>query len=1142
MERQRGFTLLVLILILSAAAWSQTTTGQITGVVTDSSQSTVAAAKVTSISQETGAIQTTTSNEVGIYRLPALPVGVYRLTVEKEGFGLVTVEKIVLNTASTARVNIELKIASVSERVEVTATSPLLNAETVTGSAVVNNTAVENLPLRVSGGFRDPVALAGLTPGVTGTQGAGGFVTMISGGRGFQQEILLDGTPNMGFSNSLSAAAVTPALDTIAEFKVLTSIPPAEYGRTDSGLVTMTTKSGTRDIHGAVSDQIRNDAFDARPVFAQRRDRVRQQEFGAHVGGPVYIPKLYPQRDRTFFFFDYNGFRQSVRNGGIFRTVPTDRMRGGDFSEWPRTIYDPLTNSVGADGLMTRTPFPGNRIPEQRLSGLALKMQELYPRANAPGVVNNYLGTQISTTSTNAYFIKVNHDIVKNNRLTVSYRAKTNLNQNQGVLGRVLDGGGYDPPERTGNWILSDDHFLTPNLLNHFEFGYVRSRLIGQPSTGRDIGFQIPGAFGPGRPSMNFSHDYPGSGGTIYRMEGHNNFDWQDNMSWTRGRHAFKFGVRVGRYGLNERPRVFNDPTLPCWDCAGTYNFSNLGTGLPNAANPSLAGNAWASFLIGFVDRGQASSYPGRGWRHHYYALFFQDDYKATSRLTINYGLRWELNKPFYEVGGRVTTFNLSKPNPAAVGLPGATDYYGTGSGRIGTNNFLDSYSKGFGPRLGLAYQLRHNTVLRLGAGILHAPQRFIDTIRFPLKNGFDDFAFGVTQDVSLTPAFWLDQGFSSSQITRCCTFDPTLHNNRDAVFFHRGGSGSGRTQVTYQYTAALQQLLPGDISVDAAYVATIGKHLSTPNLVHPNQLPVSFLSLGPLLNEDINSSRAVAAGYRPPYAGFTGTVAQSLRAYPQVRDLYDPAAAAGNSSYHALQLKIEKNYSAGLQFTMSYSMSKNISDVDMYTGYDGRYSPAARDQYNRKLEKAITVYDTPQRLVAGVVYELPVGPAKWLNIGGLAGKLLGGWGISAIVTYQSGSPIYVFAPNTLGIFNGLQTANRIDSQPAMLNANRQTFDPWADRYLNPAGFAVPAPYTLGTMGRVLPDVRAFGTRNEDFSAVKRFLFTERIQAELEFSVFNAFNRHGWGFPNVDLTSPAFGTIRSAQGPRTGQAGFKVSW
>ncbi len=1048
-----------------------------------------------------------------------------------------------LNTASTVRVDIELTVAAVSQSLEVTAASPLLVTETASGSAVVNNTSVENLPLRVSGGFRDPVALAGLTPGVTGTQGAGGFVTMISGGRGFQQEILLDGTPNMGFTNSLSAAAVTPALDTIDEFKVLTSIPPPEYGRTDAGLVTMSTKSGTRDIHGGAGDQIRNDVFDARPVFAQRRDRVRQQEFGVYVGGPVYIPKLYPKRDRTFFFFDYNGFRQSVRNGGIFRTVPTEKMRSGDFSEWPYPIYDPLSNASAGNGLTTRMPFSGNRISSERLSPLALKMQDLYPHANAPGVTNNYIGTQISSNATNAYFIKINHDIVKNNRLTASYRGKTSLTKNQGVLGRILDGSGYEPAERTGNWILTDDHFFTPALLNHFEFGYVRSCLIGQPSTGRDIGIRVPGAFGPGRPSMNFSHDYPGSGGTIYRMEGHNNFDWQDNLSWTHGRHNFKMGIRIGRYGLNERPRVFNDPSLPCWDCPGTYNFSNLGTGLPNSPNPSQSGNAWASFLLGFVDRGQASNYPGRGWRHHYYALFFQDDYKVTARLTVNYGLRWELNKPFYEVAGRISDFNLAKPNPGAANRPGAADYFGSGPGRVGTNDFVEAYKLGFGPRLGVAYQFRKNTVFRAGGGILHAPQRFIDTIRFPLKNGFDDFAFGTTNDVSLTPAFWLDKGFAPSQITLCCNFDPTLFNGRDAVFFQTEPGGSGRTQVTYQYTAAVQQLLPGAISLDLAYVATIGKHLSTPALVHPNQLPVSYLSLGPLLNEDINSPRATAAGFRPPYAGFQGTVAQSLRLYPQVRDLYDPAAPAGNSSYHALQIKVEKNYSAGLQFTIAYSASKNISDADTYTGYDARYSPAARDQYNRKLEKSLTVFDTPQRLVAGVVYDLPFGPGKrFLNASGVLGRLLGGWGASVILTYQSGSPIYVYAPNTLGIFNGLQTANRVAGQPAALQTDRGSFDPWNDLFLNPRGFAVPAPYTMGTLGRVLPDLRSFGTRNEDFSLIKRIVIRESVRAELEFSLFNAFNRHGWGFPNVDLTSPAFGTIRTAQVPRTGQAGLKILW
>ena len=1147
----KALKMLGLLVLTVTTICGQATTGVITGVVMDSTRSAVPGAKLTATSHETGATQTTQSNDSGTYRLNALPVGTYKLTAEKDGFSLFAVDDVVLNTASTLRVDVNLSIAGVTQAVEVSASAQLLVAETVTGSQVVNNVAVQNFPLLVNGGFRDPLSLAALTPGVSTGKVAGSpsNTPSISGGRGWGAEVLLDGSPNVGYANSISNQMAV-AMDSVAEFKVLTSIPPAEYGRTDGGIITMVSKSGTRELHGGVSELMRNDIFDSRPFFATQRSRVRQHEFGANLGGPVYIPKIYAQRERTFFFVDYNGFRRADKNGGQFRTLPTDAMRQGNFSEWPRTIYDPRTNAPDGSGGVTRTPFAGNVIPQDRLDTLALKMQNLYPHANLPGVTNNYNGTQIQSVATDAYFIKINHDIAANNRLTVSYRVRTSLTQNQGVLGRVLDGNGYPPPGKWWNFNIADDHIITPNLLNHFSFGFGRVRLIGQPSTGADIGIQVPGAFGPGRPNVFFTGPYtvgsalaPGFS-TIYRMEGHNNFDWQDSLSWTIGKHSFKWGIRVGRGQVNERPTVTNEPGLPCWDCPGSYGFSNLGTGLPNASNRSLSGNDWASFLVGFADTAQASQYPGRGWRGPFYAGFFQDDYKITSKLTVNAGLRWELNQPFYEVAGRMITFNLTKPNPGAAGRPGAVDYFGTGPGRVGTRNFLESYKKGFGPRLGLAYQFEKNTVFRAGAAILYSPQRFIDSVRFPLKNGFDNFAFSTSTDVSITPALWLSQGFSPSQISRGVGFggtpNPALLNGRDAAFYPP--EEAGRNSVSYQYTAAIQHIFPSRISVDVSYIGTIGKHLTEPSLIRPNQLPLSYLSLGNLLTQNINSPAAVAAGYKAPYAGFQGTVAQSLRAYPQVLNMTSPAAPVGNSTYHALQLKVEKTYSQGLQFSVAYTASKSISDSDPWA-YDARYLLGSRDQYNRRLDKSITLTDTPQRMVIGVVYDFPMGPGKrFLSRGGLLGQLTGGWSVSGIFSYQSGTPVYVFAPNTMGIFSGLQTANQVPGQPALLKADIGSFDAFTDRYVNPAGFVTPPNFKLGTLGRVLPNVRIFPTRNEDFNIIKRFAIHEKIRAELQFSMFNAFNRHIFGAPNLDITSPAFGTIRTAQTPRTGQIGAKVQW
>lgn len=1141
----RKLCAIVASLFVATLGWAQAT-GEITGVVTDSAKAVVPGARVTAVHAETGAVRSTASSEAGIYRLAALPVGTYQLKVEKQGFNSVVVMPIILYTATVVRTDAELQVSAVQEVIEVRGVSPLLQVETGTGSAVIDARAVETLPLRVGGanpfGFRDPVTLAGLTPGVTGAPGttANAFSAHVSGGRGFGQELLLDGAPNTGFAGVNSALFNSPVLETIREFKVILAVPPAEYGRTDAGMITMSSKSGTRELHGSVWEMMRNEAFDARPVFAQRRGRTRLNEFGTAIGGPVYIPKLYPQRDRTFFFFNYSGFRFSGRSGAEFRTIPTLRMRQGDFSEWPRTIYDPLTNAPATGGV-SRTPFNGNVIPRERLSPLALRYQALLPEPNQPGVINNFVGNFGRINNQDAYFIKGDHDIIRNNRLNVSYRHKKILQDNGFMLTPVLDGVVFNFP--TKHWIITDDHVFSPSLLNHFQFAYQWTTLVDNCCTGKDVGFQVPGTFSVGVPLFNFNDGYPGAGFNTWRQSANNNFNWQNTVSWIKSKHNYKMGVRIARYGHDNTPRSGSDDSLPCRECPGRFNFSNLGTGLPNAANRGASGNAWASLLLGFTDQGLALRETDKKFRTQYYALFFQDDYKLTPRFTLNYGLRWEMQKPYYEVAGQVSPFNLSRPNPAAAGLLGAAEFYGTGTGRVGRNEYLETFMGGFGPRVGLAYQIRNNTVIRAAGGILHGPQRLVGA-QGPPGAGFDDFAFAATTDTSITPALWLDQGFRGSQRVLGGTFDPALYNGRTANFFDTRPNGSGRLPTTYQYTFAVQQLLPGEVSLDVAYVGTIGKHLATHNLERPNQLPVARLALGSLLNENITSARARAAGFTPPYSGFNGTVAQSLRPWPHVLDLWNPAATAGNSSYHAMQVKVEKSYAKGLQFSLAYSTSKTISDSDMFDSeftFWGRY-PGARDQFNRRLEKSISAHDTPQRVAISVLYDLPFGPRRRFLNSGLASKLLGGWGVSGILTYQSGQSIRVWAPNTLGIFTGLQTANRVEGKPMGRHTDRGSYNPWTDRYLNAEAFAVPAPFTLGTLGAVIPDFRAFGLRNEDISLIKRFFVTETVRGELHFSFFNALNRHGWGYPNTNPTSLAFGQILSAQGPRLGQLELKIAW
>jgi hypothetical protein len=1159
---ERTRKLVFLGLLGAAAMLGQAINGEITGTVADSSKAAIPKAQLVATNLNTGGTVAVESNESGIYRLTPLPVGTYKLTATKEGFEPFVADHIEIDAAATVRVDIELGVAGTKQTVEVQATAPLLIAETASDSQVVNSTAVENLPLQVNGRFRDPVALAALTPGVTGSgygNGKGAYQTVnnnypiVSGGRGGLEEVMIDGSPNTGYPNAQQSDPDQPAIDTISEFKVILSNPPAEYGRTGGGVITMVTKSGTLALHGGASELIRNDFFDARPFFAATRARVRQDEFGGWLGGPVSIPKLYQQSGKTFFFFDYNGFRQSVRNTGQIESIPTDLMRVGNFSEWPKVIYNPLSNAPDGKGGTTRTPFLGNIIPPSQLDPIGLKIQALYPHPNLPGTVNNYNGTLVQNETVNAYFIKIDHNVTHNNRLMFSYRRKSDLLNNYGIMNTALDGSlpTFTPVAQNIN--LTDDHVISPTFLNHFTFGVVRITLAGATGDGKDAGFSVPGSFGPGRPNPCFADTYTPIGAAsgancgfndTYRMEGHYDFDTTDNLTKFVGKHAFKWGGRIGRYGFNQRPSESTTSTpvanAPCWQCSGNYTFSSLGTSLPDAANRSASGSAWASMLLGFVDSAQAQQLAGRGWRTQYYTLFAQDDYKLASNLTLNYGLRWELEIPFYEVNGRMVSFGLAAPNPAAGGLPGATVFYGNGTGQTNNAHYLQPNYKEFSPRFGLAYQVGRNTVVRAGAAILWAPFRFLDQEQFPLKNGYDNNSFATTLNQSVTPAFYLSQGFPASSTTRGVSFggsaDPTLLNGQNAGFLQ---SNDGRTDETYQWTFALQHVLRWGVSVDAAYVGTMGNHLSNLTNVSINQLPVADLALGSLLNQSISSPAAVAAGYKAPYAGFQGTVAQALRPYPQVLTLTDYQSDSGHSTYHALQLKVEKRFAGGLQVTGAYSFSKTLTDSDLYANNPNYVQ--SEDQYNRKLNKSLSIYDTPQVLAMSIVYELPLGPGKrFVTHGGVMGRIIGGWSVGGIMTYKSGLPLIMTAPNTLPIFNGLQTPNLVSGQPIGLKTSESGFNPSVDRYVNPAAFAAPPPFTLGTLGRVLPNLRAFGQQNEDLNLIKNIKVRENVKVQLMMSFFNVLNRHDFGYPNLTLGSPAYGTITTAQNPRYGQGGVKI--
>lgn len=1120
LDSARRLVLLILFtLLFSVAAFSQGVTGAITGVVMDPQQAAVAGAKVTVTSVQTGSVNTTETNSSGVYNVPSLRVGTYEIRVEAAGFKTYVQQNVAIEVARVVRLDPVLEIGAVGDSVTVQAGAELLQTETSSISTQVSKKMLDDLPFALTGASRDPTNFIRLTPGATG----GAFGANIAGGRAFASEVLVDGVPIAYNAATNSPDTDHPSYDSIAEFRVEAVIPPAEYGRTSGGVVTMVTRSGTNELHGDVLTLLRNNIFDARKYNARIADITRQAEFAGSAGGPLSIPKIYNGKNRTFFFGTYTGFRRVNVPQGVTGTVGTNRQRNGDFSEISQPIYDPLT----ADANGVRQQFPGNIIPANRISNFAKAINAVIPGPNAPGLSNNFLGGTPATQNEDHVLIKIDHQISDKNKFSGNVRYENNRRTfSRGPLPQASDGFKDAPNSR--NVVLSDDYIIRPNLINRVQAGYVRFQ--NPTASSQNIGLRVPGAFSAGFPAVTFSSGgYTPIANTDFRFEGDDNYDLQDSVSFTKGKHNFKFGARIDQFRFN---------FVPLGNEAGTFGFSPFATSQPGV---NSTGNAYASFLLGLVDSASVSKGTPYNLRSNYAGFYAQDDWKATQKLTVNYGLRWEYQNPWYEAAGRLSQFDATVPNPGAGGRLGAVVFAGDGPGRRGGKRFQQTYLGAVGPRLGLAYQMSATTVVRAGYAITYAPiignnvnlQGFNTSVNISSQNG------------GLTPILNIDQGFPPGLVQPPPFILPTVANNQSTATSQDNRGGSGRLAQTQQWQLNVQQTFKS-ILFETSYVGTVGHHIGNNSLVQINQLDPRYLSLGSLLTRNISDPAVQTAGFLAPYAGFNGTLAQSLRPYPQYQGLTTQDSPTGNSTYHALLFKSQKRFSSGLQYLVSYAFSKTLTDI----AFDSNGSLAApQDQFNRRQQKTIAPTDVPQRLVISYSYEMPWGKGKRFLNSGIAGRVFGGFSVAGIHTYQSGTPVRLTIPNNLPIFGGQLRPNLVQGVPILIGPGRGGFQPLnslsgqrGDLYLNKDAFATPAPFTLGNLGYALPNVRAFGSAGEDLSLVKKTYFAETRSFEFRADAFNAFNRRNLNGLVADLSNPNFGRYTGQGGARVVQLGFRLDF
>ncbi|MCC6587031.1 MAG: TonB-dependent receptor [Bryobacterales bacterium] len=1102
---------------------AQSDRGTITGRVLDAQSSAIPNVTVVARNQATNVRTETRTNESGVYSLQQLPVGNYEVTAEAPGFRKFVARDLTLNVAQTFGLDIRLELGQVEQTIEVTAGTTALQTATSDLGTTISRDQVMDLPLAVSGNMRNPEAFLFLAPGVTGDVGN----TQINGSQSRAKEVLLDGAGATG-PESGGTLFTYPSVEVIGEFKLLAANFNAEYGRTGGGFEVFTTRSGSNEIHGALFEYFRNDAFDARGFFSPTTPVNRQNEFGANFSGPVLLPKLYNGKNKTFFFFNYTGFRFRAGQVNQFFTVPTAAMARGDFSGLtdrngrPLLIYDPATTVSTPEGF-TRQPFPGNIIPQERFSAVSRKILPLLPTPTNSRQTDNFLSIGARTFDRDQVNIKIDHAF--SDKARVNWFSYIGSQSSVAALGLPIPFTNALDEQRPSRWLrFNFDYIFSPTLLNNFIVGYTRepqlwSKLSANQDWPNRIGLTGINT-GPGNvfPRVTFTDglstwadDSKNVGAQVNNM-----LQLNDSLSIVRGKHVFKAGVEARWQQTNGA-----DP----FGQQGQFAFSQLETSLPTAAARAITGHAFASFLLGNVDNASYNALvvvPGN--RYRYLGTYFQDDWKITRKLTLNLGLRYDIFFPRIERFNNFSSFDPAALNAAAGGRLGAITFLGEGPGRDNSRrSFADTYYRNFGPRFGFAYLLRDKTVLRGGYGIFYAPGNATAGLRQSQRFaiGFNGQPSYQSPDLGVTPGFNWDQGFPTNW-PKPPFIDPTVANGTSVDTI---GRNDGRPPYFQNWTFNIQHELPGAVVVDLAYVGNKGTRLGN-GLININEVDPRYLALGSLLTRPVTSAEAQAAGIALPYAGFTGSIAQALRPYPQYLNIANRSNPNGNSTYHAFQMKAEKRMTRGLTFLGAYTFSKSISDSDIQAGG----GPTGLTYYNRRLEKGIGTNDVPHILNLSFLYDLPFGRTKaW-----------GGWSLTGILQYATGKPIVLTATNALPLFNG---GNRPDVLSATRTGQQDNFDPAVDLWINPAAFAVPGANRFGTSARSYTDLRAPNFLNESFGLIKRTRLGERANLIFRAEFFNAFNRVVFAAPASNISNQNFGRISAqANTPRQGQLALRLEF
>ncbi len=986
--------------------------------------------------------------------------------------------------------------------------------------------------------------------------------------------MLLDGASTLRAENGSSFDEAGPSVEAIREFKILTSTFPAEYGHTTGGVESFVTKSGSNAFHGTAYDILKNEDFNANTWFNNAYGTPRQidkkNDYGVNLGGPVWIPKLYNGKDKLFFFFNWEQYRENA-GGTTASTVLTDAERNGNLSAfltnqqigtnacdgspiYQGQIFDPSTTKTGPNGVLCRTAFPGNQIPANRISQVSKNFLSYMPAPNQGGIVsgngivaNNYLFSAANPLYNTTYQVRIDDNLTDRHRLFFSYHTRENTRYSgTQIAPQPIDPGGW-PQDFITHYVRAGwEYTITPTLFNNFNVGFNRTNSInvaaavqessaGNFSWADKLGItNITGVPGRQFPNVGMGESilYMGKGNQDDLIDGGLRFNEQ--LSWVKGKHSLGFGADV-------RTQLFSPFNLG--QDSGYYNFGRAQTAASQALSANT-GNGIASFLLGDLGSAgrQITGHVAR-WTQQYYAVYVKDDVKLRPNLTVNLGLRWSVDVPRKESYNDTSNFDPNVPNPGAGGRLGAL-VFGNNCG--GCNpKWADTYYKDFAPRVGIAWtpsRFHDRIVIRTGYGMYYSPLQYTD-FGGNMQQGFSSSP-AISSSNNFTRAFNWDTGFPNVPMPP--SLDPTQKNGQTGMDYMKPEYGQpGRIQ---SWSFQIQGQVTKDMVATIGYVGQRSVHLRSA-IDNVNNVPWAQTALGDQLVQDINGN---TAGVPLPYSGFTGNVQQALRPYPQYQWIYtDVLQNRGSAAYDALQSTLERRFAAGLQTQVSFTWQKTITNSDsLLPGINGGIAQV-QDPQNLRLDRSVSSQDVPIMFVGAWIYELPFGRGKpWLK-SGFGAAVLGGWQFGGVLRYQSGVPTTFCGAAGIPGWDQCIRFDRVPGQSVLSQSvTSGNFDPFTDRQFNRAAFADPnagrtgnQPFRLGNFPRNNTDARTWGYQNEDFSLIRNFRVREPVSFQLKAEFLNAFNRHIFSAGNQGPNDPNFGLVTGTlDSPRNIQFTFRLNF